>query len=366
MIHTAIVGLGNCASSLVQGIHYCRKNPTNAIGLPFPVLGGYSASDIEIVAAFDVDKRKIGRPINEAIFAAPNCTTTFYRDVPPTSVVVSRGPDLDGVTAFMRNQAPHRSFVPSEAPELSAEDVTKVLRDAGTEVVISFLPVGSQQASEFYAACALDAGAAFVNAIPVFLASNAKWAAAFTKRNLPILGDDFKAQIGATIVHRTLAKLFDLRGAKLDRSYQLNVGGNTDFLNMMDSNRLVQKRHSKTEAVQSILNTRLDDEDVRIGPSDYVPWLNDQKVGYVRLEGRLFGGVPMNLEVRLSVEDSPNAAAMALAAIRCARIALDRKLKGPIADASAFLFKHPPEQVEDNEAFERLLAFANVPVELKS
>jgi myo-inositol-1-phosphate synthase len=245
---------------------------------------------------------------------------------------------------------------------MSADEVTRVLRESRAEVVISFLPVGSQQASEFYATCALEAGAAFVNAIPVFLASNAKWAAAFAKRNLPILGDDFKAQIGATIVHRTLAKLFDMRGAKLDRSYQLNVGGNTDFLNMMDSNRLVQKRQSKTEAVQSILNTRLNDEDVRIGPSDYVPWLNDQKVGYVRLEGRLFGGVPMNLEVRLSVEDSPNAAAMALAAIRCARIALDRKLKGAIADASAFLFKHPPQQVEDNEALQRLLDFANAPV----
>jgi myo-inositol-1-phosphate synthase len=359
MIRTAIVGLGNCASSLVQGIYYCRKGPASVIGLPFPLLGGYRASDIEVVAAFDVDKRKVGRSVNEAIFAAPNCTATFYHDVPSTSVVVSRGPDLDGVTAFMRNQAPHRSFVSSDVQELSADEVTKILRESGAEVVISFLPVGSQLASEFYATCALEAGAAFVNAIPVFLASNPKWAAAFAKRNLPILGDDFKAQIGATIVHRTLAKLFDLRGAKLDRSYQLNVGGNTDFLNMMDSNRLVQKRQSKTEAVQSILDTRLDDEDVRIGPSDYVPWLNDQKVGYVRLEGRLFGGVPMNLEVRLSVEDSPNAAAMALAAIRCARIALDRKLKGPVADASAFLFKHPPEQVEDNEALGRLLAFAN-------
>ena len=359
MIRTAIVGLGNCASSLVQSIHYCRKNGDAAIGVPFPVLGGYKPSDIEIVAAFDVDERKVGRPVNEAIFAAPNCTATFFRDLPATPAVVSRGPDLDGVTAFMRNQAPHRSFVSSTAAELSAAEVTEVLKKAKAEVVISFLPVGSQDASEFYAACAIEAGVAFVNAIPVFLASNAKWASAFAKRHLPILGDDFKAQIGATIVHRTLAKLFDLRGAKLDRSYQLNVGGNTDFLNMMDSNRLVQKRHSKTEAVQSILDTRLEDENVRIGPSDYVPWLNDQKVGYVRLEGRLLGGVPMNLEVRLQVEDSPNAAAMALAAIRCAKIALDRKLEGAVPDASAFLFKHPPKQIEDNEAYDRLLAFAN-------
>ena len=359
MIRTAIVGLGNCASSLIQGIYYCRSNPDNAIGLPFQVLGGHRASDIEIVAAFDIDDRKVGRPINEAIFASPNCTTKFWSDIPATGVKVSRGPDLDGLTAFMRNQAPHRSFVSSTQPELTAAEVTAILRESKAEVIISFLPVGSQEASEFYATCALDAGVAYVNSIPVFLASNPKWAAAFAKRHLPILGDDFKAQMGATIIHRTLARLFDLRGAKLDRSYQLNVGGNTDFLNMMDSNRLVQKRHSKTEAVQSALEHRLDDEDVRIGPSDYVPWLNDQKVGYVRLEGRLLGGVPMNIEVRLSVEDSPNAAAMALAAIRCARIALDRKLEGPIIEASAFLFKHPPKQIEDNEAFDRLLAFAN-------
>ena len=359
MIHTAIVGLGNCASSLIQGIYYCRSKPDDAVGLPFPVLGGYRASDIEIVAAFDIDDRKVGRPVNEAIFASPNCTTKFWRDIPASGVKVSRGPDLDGLTAFMRNQAPHRSFVSSTKPELTAAEVTAILRQSKAEVVISFLPVGSQEASEFYATCALDAGVAYVNSIPVFLASNPKWGAAFAKRHLPILGDDFKAQMGATIIHRTLARLFDLRGAKLDRSYQLNVGGNTDFLNMMDQNRLVQKRHSKTEAVQSALLHRLDDEDVRIGPSDYVPWLNDQKVGYVRLEGRLLGGVPMNIEVRLSVEDSPNAAAMALAAIRCARIALDRKLEGPIIEASAFLFKHPPKQIEDNEAFDCLLAFAN-------
>lgn len=359
MIRTAIVGLGNCASSLIQGIYYCRSNPDNAIGLPFPVLGGYRASDIEIVAAFDIDDRKAGRPISEAIFASPNCTAKFWSDIPASPVKVSRGPDLDGLSAFMRNQAPHRSFVSSTQPELTGAEVTAILRESKAEVIISFLPVGSQAASEFYATCALDAGVAYVNSIPVFLASDPKWAAAFAKRRLPILGDDFKAQMGATIIHRTLARLFDLRGAKLDRSYQLNVGGNTDFLNMMDSNRLVQKRHSKTEAVQSALEHRLDDEDVRIGPSDYVPWLNDQKVGYVRLEGRLLGGVPMNIEVRLSVEDSPNAAAMALAAIRCARIALDRKLEGPIIEASAFLFKHPPKQIEDNEAFDRLLAFAN-------
>ena len=359
MIRTAVVGVGNCASSLVQAIHYCRSNKGNVVGLPFPVLGGYEPADIEIVAAFDIDQRKAGRDLREAIFASPNCTQVFWPDIPVAGVMVSRGPDLDGLTAFMRNQAPHRSFVPSTAKELNSVEVTRILRESKTEVLINFLPVGSQEATEFYATCALDAGVAVVNAIPVFLASNPKWAGAFAKRHLPILGDDFKAQMGATVVHRTLAHLFDLRGAKLDRSYQLNVGGNTDFLNMMDKNRLVQKRHSKTEAVQSVLEQRLDDEDVRIGPSDYVPWLNDQKVCYVRLEGRLLGGIPMNIEVRLSVEDSPNAAAMALAAIRCARIALDRKMEGPIVDASAFLFKHPPTQIEDSEGYSRLLAFAN-------
>ena len=361
MIRTAIAGLGNCASSLVQGIAYCRALGEEAIGLPNPVLGGYKAEDIEIVAAFDVDERKVGRDISEAIFAAPNCTAIFHKDVPKSGVKVQRGPSLDGVTAFMRNQAPDRSFVPSSSKELSAAEVVSSLRASKVEVMINFLPVGSQEATEFYANCALEAGVAFVNAIPVFIASNAKWAQSFAARGIPLLGDDFKAQMGATVTHRTLAHLFDLRGAKLDRSYQLNVGGNTDFLNMMDSDRLTHKRHSKTEAVQSALVNRLEDHNVRIGPSDYVPWLNDQKVGYVRLEGRLFGGVPMNIEVRLSVEDSPNAAAMAISAIRCARIALDRKLSGAIWEASAFLFKHPPRQIEDNEALATLLAFANKP-----
>jgi myo-inositol-1-phosphate synthase len=358
LIRTAIVGVGNCASSLVQGVHYCRAKGASAIGVPFPKLGPYVPGDIEFVAAFDIDARKAGRDLSEAVFAEPNCTAIFHRDVPKLNVTVGRGPSLDGMTAFLGNQAPQRSFVPSTSPEMSAAEVVSALKAARTEVVISFLPVGSQQASEFYANCALEAGAAFVNAIPVFLASNPTWANAFKQRGLPILGDDFKAQVGATIVHRTLAHLFDMRGAVLDRSYQLNVGGNTDFLNMMDHNRLLSKRESKTEAVQSVLESRLSDDNVRIGPSDYVPWLNDQKVGYVRLEGRLLGGVPMNMEVRLSVEDSPNAAAMAMSAIRCAKIALDRKLSGAIWEASAFLFKHPPRQVQDDEGQRLIVDFA--------
>lgn len=358
MIRTAIVGVGNCASSLIQGIHYCRALGPSAVGVPLPKLGPYSPADIDIVAAFDIDARKTGRDLSEAVFAAPNCTTVFFSGLPKLDVTVGRGPSLDGMSAFMGNQMQQRSFVASPDAEMSADDVVASLKAARTEVVISFLPVGSQQASEFYASCALEAGAAFVNAIPVFLASNPTWAAAFRQRGLPILGDDFKAQIGATILHRTLAQLFDMRGAALDRSYQLNVGGNTDFLNMMDHNRLISKRESKTEAVQSVLENRLSDENVRIGPSDYVPWLNDQKVGYVRLEGRLLGGVPMNIEVRLSVEDSPNAAAMAMSAIRCARIALDRKLAGAIWEPSAFLFKHPPRQVPDEHGHRLIMDFA--------
>ena len=358
MIRTAIVGIGNCASSLIQGISYCREFGSDAIGVPFPILAGYRPDSIEIVAGFDVDERKVGLDVSDAIFSKPNCTTVFYKNVKKSGIKVSRGPDLDGVSSFMRQQQADRSFRTSTEPELTASEVATILKATRTEVLISFLPVGSQLASEFYARCALEAGVAYVNSIPVFLASDPTWAAEFARHGLPILGDDFKAQLGATVLHRNLASLFDLRGAKLDRSYQLNVGGNTDFLNMMDSDRLTQKRHSKTEAVQSAMDSRLEEDDVRIGPSDYVPWLNDQKVGYIRLEGRLFGAVPINMEVRLSVEDSPNAAAMALIAIRCARIALDRKLKGAIFEASAFLFKHPPRQFSDKEAHEMLALFA--------
>lgn len=358
MIRLAIVGVGNCASSLVQGIHYCRARGDDAAGLFLPSLGGYTPADIEVVAAFDVDRRKVGRDLGEAIFSAPNCTARFFEAVPRGDVVVSRGPVLDGVSALMRNSEAERSFLPAGEVDPTAAEVVSVLKDSGAEVLISFLPVGSQRASEFYAQCALDAGLAFVNGIPVFLASDPGWAKKFASAGLPIVGDDFKAQIGATILHRALARLFSIRGAEIDRSYQLNVGGNTDFLNMMDMDRLSSKRLSKTEAVQSAVRRRLDDNDVRIGPSDYVPWLNDRKVAYVRVEGRIFGGVPVDMEVRLSVEDSPNAAAMALAAIRCARIARDRGVAGAVPDICAFLFKHPPQQLDDEVALQRLLAFA--------
>lgn len=357
-IRTALVGIGNCASSLVQGIAYCRELGKDAIGVSFPDLGGYAPGDVEIVAGFDVDARKVGRPLGEAILAPPNCTAIFHSDLAGQTAKVHRGPELDGVSAFMRNQPPASSFVLSETPALSKTEVVQVLKDAQAEVMMIFLPVGSEQAVAFYAECALAAGCALVNGIPVFIASDKTWAKRFTDAGLPVLGDDFKAQFGATITHRTLAHLAEMRGVQLDRTYQLNVGGNTDFLNMMDMNRLSRKRESKTEAVQATVAKRLDDSQIRIGPSDYVPWLQDRKVAYVRLEGRLFGGVKTSLELRLEVEDSPNAAAEALTAIRAAKIALDRGLSGPIEDASAFLFKHPPVQFEDTDAHRRLRDFA--------
>lgn len=357
-IRTAIAGVGNCASSLVQAISYCKAKGDAAIGVSFPTLGGYTPQDIQIVAGFDVDRRKVNRAMGEAVLATPNCTEIFWDKLDDQPAPVHRGPDLDGVSAFMRNQPPDVSFVPSEQPPLTAEQTVEALKAAEAEVLMIFLPVGSVQAVEFYAECALKAGCAVVNGIPVFLASNPAWAKKFAEAGLPLIGDDFKAQFGATVVHRSLAHLADLRGVKIDRTYQLNVGGNTDFLNMMDMDRLVMKRESKTEAVQTAMDNRLEDSQIRIGPSDYVPWLNDRKVAYVRLEGRLLGGARTSVEMRLEVEDSPNAAAMAISAIRCARIAREKGQSGAINDASAFLFKHPPVQVDDPEAYDRLLAFA--------
>jgi myo-inositol-1-phosphate synthase len=358
-IRTAIVGVGNCASSLIQGVSYCRAMGPDAIGVSFPELAGYRPEDIELVAGFDVDARKVGLSLGEAALAAPNCTEVFHDQLDDQQARVMRGPDLDGVSAHMLNQPEDRSFRLSLEPALAKDDIVSALRAAKAEVMVIFLPVGSHRAVEFYAECAIEAGCALVNGIPVFIASNAVWAAKFKSANLPVLGDDFKAQLGATVVHRTLTNLAEMRGVKIDRTYQLNVGGNTDFLNMSDMDRLAMKRESKTEAVQASMENRLDSTDIRIGPSDYVPWLNDRKVAYIRLEGRLFGGARTNIELRLDVEDSPNAAAEAMAGIRCARIALDRGLSGAINAASAFLFKHPPEQIEDTDAHEALLQFAN-------
>lgn len=356
MINIAIIGVGNCASSLVQGIAYCRAKGDEAIGVPFPIIDQYRPSDVNVVCAFDVDARKVGRDVADAIFAEPNCTTQFWTDVEKTGVIVQRGPTLDGVSAFMAENPPEVSFLVSDEREPTEADIVAAL--SNVDVVINFLPVGSQIATEFYANCAIKAGAAFVNGIPVFIASNPTWAKRFADAGLPVLGDDFKAQLGATILHRTLMHLFDQRGGYVDRTYQLNVGGNTDFLNMMSPGRLTSKRISKTEAVQSAHKRRLQDSQIRVGPSDYVAWLNDQKVAYIRLEGQLFGGVPVHMETRLSVEDSPNAAAMALIAIRCARIALDRGLSGSIDEVCGFIFKSPPQQMDDTLGYDAILQFS--------
>lgn len=355
-IRLAIVGVGNCASSLVQGIAHCKAHGPDAIGVSYPNAGGYRCEDIDVVAAFDIDRRKVGRPLSEAIFAAPNCTERFC-DPDPGGPEVALGPMLDGVAPHMGNAPTERAFRPSDDTPMSQGEIVEHLKAKGADVMILFLPVGSADAAAFYADCALAAGCALVNGFPVFLASDRDWAARFAARGLPILGDDIKAQFGATIVHRTLMALAEARGVEVDRSYQLNVGGNTDFLNMREEGRLALKRESKTEAVQAARRVRMPEDALRVGPSDYVPWLDDRKVAFVRLEGRLFGGAKTHIEVRLDVEDSPNAAAEALIAIRCAKLALDRGLSGAIAPACGYLFKHPPTAWPDEEARAHLEAF---------
>ena len=357
-IKIAIVGIGNCASSLIQGIHYYRnKTPDHAIGLMHWEIGGYMPGDMEVVAAFDVDKRKIGLDVNEAIFSEPNCTTVFCSDIPKAGVEVQMGKILDGFSEHMKEYADKYTFILADAPEPTKEEIVKVLKDSGTEVLMNYLPVGSEEATGFYADCALEARVAFVNNIPVFIASNPKWAKLFEEKNIPIIGDDIKAQLGATITHRTLTDLFKKRGVKLERTYQLNTGGNTDFLNMLNQARLASKKESKTEAVQAVAAQRLDDENIHIGPSDYVPWQKDNKICFIRMEGKLFGDIPMNLELRLSVEDSPNSAGVAIDSIRCAKLALDRKQGGILTAPSAYFCKHPPKQFTDDEAYQMIETF---------
>jgi myo-inositol-1-phosphate synthase len=357
-IKVAIVGLGNCASSLVQGIAYYRdKNAGDAIGLMHWEIGGFSPSDIEIVAAFDIDKRKVGRDVNEAIFAPPNNTTVFCPNMPEAGLTVRMGRILDGYSAHMADYPDENTFILADAPEPTFEEVVTALKDSGAEVLMNYLPVGSEKAAYFYAECALEAGVALVNNIPVFIASDPAWAKRFAAKNLPIIGDDIKAQLGATITHRTLTDLFRKRGVKLERTYQLNTGGNTDFLNMVNQARLASKKESKTEAVQAVAGERLADGDIHIGPSDYIPWQNDNKVCFIRMEGKLFGDVPMNLELRLSVEDSPNSAGVAIDLIRCAKLALDRGQGGILTAPSAYFCKHPPQQFTDDEAYAMTEAF---------
>jgi myo-inositol-1-phosphate synthase len=349
-IRIAIAGVGNCASSLVQGIAHYAAAPAGAdlIGIAHPRIGGLSVGDIRVVAAFDIDARKVGRPLEEAVFAPPNNTQRFFTaPLPASGVTVQMGQVLDGVAPHMKDYPPERRFEPADATPV---DVAAALRGARAEMLINYLPVGSQQASEFYARACLEAGVSLINCIPVFIVSNPTWAKRFTDAGIPCVGDDVKAQLGATITHRTLARLFHDRGVKIDSTYQLNTGGNTDFLNMLSRERLADKKTSKTEAVQSQLDVPLAPERIHIGPSDYVPFMNDNKVCFLRIEGRGFGGVPLNLELRLSVEDSPNSAGSVVDAIRCCRLARDRGLRGPLESVSAWTMKHPPRQMIDNDA----------------
>jgi len=359
-IKIAIVGIGNCASSLIQGIHYYRGgDPQDAIGLMHREIGGYKPGDIEVAAAFDIDKRKVGFDVHDAIFSAPNCTTVFYSDIPESGVTVRMGKILDGFSAHMKDYDEKRTFVLADEPEPSEADLIEVLEESGADILLNYLPVGSTEATRFYAGCAYKAGLAFVNNIPVFIASDpdGNWAKAFEEAGLPIIGDDIKSQLGATITHRVLTDLFAKRGVALERTYQLNTGGNTDFLNMLDHSRLASKKESKTEAVQSVAAQRMDDANIHIGPSDYVPWQNDNKICFLRMEGKLFGDVPMNLELRLSVEDSPNSAGVAIDMIRCAKLALDRGQSGVLEAPSAYFCKHPPVQFTDEEAFKMVEQF---------
>ena len=357
-INVAVVGVGNCASSLIQGIaHYQNGGANEQIGLMHWDVGGYRPEDIHIVAAWDVDERKVGRDVSEAIFAKPNCTAIFCDHVPPSGTIVGMGRKLDGIAEHMDGHDDDRTFRPVDQPEPEKQDIVEALRESRADVLINYLPVGSQHATEFYAECALEARVAFVNCIPVFIGSDETWAKRFQEAGVPVIGDDIKSQLGATIVHRVLTDLFKKRGVKLDRTYQLNTGGNTDFLNMLNRHRLESKKISKTEAVQSVAQHRLDPENIHVGPSDYVPWQNDNKVCFLRMEGKLFGGVPMNLEMRLSVEDSPNSAGVAIDLIRCARLAKDRGLAGPVKPAAAYFCKHPLEQMTDDDAWDALEQF---------
>jgi len=365
-IRIAITGIGNCASSLIQGVHYYKnKSIEESIGLMHWEIGGYKPSDIEVVAAFDIDKRKVGKDVNQAIFEKPNCTTVFCNQLPESGVIVQMGRILDGVADHMKEYDENFTFLPSDKTEPTKEEIVQILRDSGAEILLNYLPVGSEEAVRFYATCALEANVALINNIPVFIASNPVWARKFEEKNLPLIGDDIKSQLGATITHRMLADLFKKRGVKLERTYQLNTGGNTDFLNMLERKRLTSKKISKTEAVQSVVAKRLESENIHIGPSDYIPWQKDNKLCFLRIEGKLFGGVPMNLELRLSVEDSPNSAGVAVDAIRCTKLALDRGQGGVLYAPSAYFCKHPPRQFTDDVAYQMVEQFINN-VELES
>jgi len=332
-IKIGVIGVGNCASSLLQGvIYYRKKNRNDATGILNWSINGYTPGDIEVVSAFDIDKRKVGKDVHEAIFKRPNCTQRF----------VAR---------------PNDTFLISDKKEPTKKDVVLLLKKTGTQVLLNYLPVGSEEASRFYADCALKAGISFINNIPVFIASDPFWAEKFSARKIPIIGDDIKSQIGATIIHRALANLFEKRGVKVEKTYQMNTGGNTDFLNMLDRHRLGNKKKSKTAAVQAVLSKQLEDRNIHIGPSDYVSWLNDNKICFIRMEGRIFGNIPMNVDLRLSVEDSPNSAGVAIDCIRLCKLAMDRNIGGVLEAPSAYYCKYPPVQYNDDQAFSLLNDF---------
>lgn len=354
-VRVAIAGVGNCASSLVQGLEYYRSaNDETIPGIMHADIGGWRAGDIEIVAAFDIDARKVGQPVEKAIFAAPNCTKIFQSALPVSDISVQMGPVLDGVADHMDDYGDGEAFRIADADPV---DVAAVLKDVQADVLLCYLPVGSEEAVKHYAQACLDAGVSMVNCVPVFLASDPVWAAKFRAAGVAIVGDDIKSQVGATIVHRSLARLFNDRGVSVDRTYQLNTGGNTDFLNMLQSSRLKSKKKSKTQSVQSQLDAELDAGNIHIGPSDYVPWQKDNKVAFIRMEGRGFGDVPMELELRLSVQDSPNSAGVVIDALRCAALAKARGIGGPIDAPSSYFMKSPPRQIRDSDAREALDAF---------
>ena len=350
-IRIAIAGVGNCASSLVQGLYYyAGAEPDDHVpGLMHVVLGGYHINDVEPVAAFDVDASKVGLDLGKAIGAEPNNTVQFC-DVPELGVRVQRAPTLDGFGEYYRTQCEESPAEPI--------DVAEALRESGADVLISYLPVGSEEAQRYYAECCLEAGVAFVNAIPVFIASDPEWAQRFTDAGVPVVGDDIKSQVGATILHRTLARLYEDRGVELDRTYQLNFGGNMDFMNMLERSRLVSKKISKTQSVTSQLDKGIAADDVHIGPSDHVPWLNDRKWAHIRLEGRGFGDVPLNIDLKLEVVDSPNSAGVIIDALRCAKLGLDHGVGGPLLGPSAYFMKSPPIQYRDEIAREMVEAYA--------
>jgi len=349
-IKVALVGIGNCFAGLIQGIEYYRKNPSQqVIGIIHEKLNNYTIHDIDFVAGFDVGENKVGKTINEAIYEYPNMVNWIPKnEMPKTNAIVYESPILDGVGIWVENRV--KPLKANKTDAQLAQEAKKIIEDTGAEVIVSYIPVGSEKATQFWAEICLNTNTAFVNCIPSFIASDEAWAKRFEKNNIPVIGDDIKGQVGATIVHRTLARLCNDRGTKIEKTYQINVGGNTDFLNMKEQERLVSKKISKTESVQSQLDTRLDDDQIYVGPSDFIPFLGNTKLMFMRIEGRQWANIPYNMEVRLEVDDKANSAGIVIDAVRLAKIALDRKIGGSIIPASAYLMKHPLKQMSDPEA----------------